>query len=499
MEKIFTIGKINFRGKEITFGLKKNDRLKHVYILGKTGHGKTTLLENMIIEDILNGEGLAFLDPHGDSVQKILDFIPKERIDDVIYFNTTDINHPFAFNPLEKVSWEYRHLVALSLISIFKKIWVDAWSARMEYILTNTLLALLEWPGSTLLDVNRLLSNEDFRKQVISHLQDQVVKSFWTQEFNKYHLQFRTEAVAPIQNKIGQFITNPLIRNIIGQVKSSFDLREIMDNGKILLVNLSVGAIGEETSALLGGLLITKLQLSAMSRVDLPEEKRNDFYLYVDEFQNFSTESFVNILSEARKYHLGLILSHQYLDQVDEKITKAIFGNVGTFIIFRLGPVDAEIFTKEFGYLIKLEDFINLPAYHAYVKLLVDNSPTTPFLAKTFPPRQKPEISFKDEIVIINHLKYAKKRATIEMEIAKIYKNAYPVNENLISCRNCGQPFYSKNGIEICEDCQSKIETGISLKKAIEEKILITEKKKKVSTNNLDEILKKLQNGGNQK
>ncbi len=496
METILPIGKINFRGKENIFGIKKTDRLKHIYILGKTGHGKTTLLENMIIEDILNGEGLAYLDPHGDSVQKILDFIPKERIDDVIYFNPTDVNHPFAFNPLERVPWENRHLIALSLLSVFKKIWVDAWSARMEYILTNTLLALLEWPGATLLDVNRILADDNFRKKVIDNLQDQVVKAFWTQEFNKYHLQFRTEAIAPIQNKIGQFITNPLIRNIIGQTESSFDLRDIMDNRKILLVNLAVGAIGEETSALLGGLLITKLQISAMSRVNLSEEERKDFYLYVDEFQNFATESFINILSEARKYHLGLILSHQYFDQVEEKIIKSIFGNVGTFIIFRVGPIDAEILIKEFNYQVRLEDFVNLPAYHIYVKLLVDNMPTAPFLAITLPPKQKPEISYKEEIINLNHLKYAKRRSLVEMRIAKIYKEVSSEDKNLIYCRQCGQLFYSQKGFEICEDCQARVKTGISLKKAIETEILIRKKEnKRKGANSLDEILKKLQNG----
>ncbi len=496
MERILPIGKAHFRGQEIEFGIKRADRRKHLYIIGKTGHGKTTLLENMIIDDIKNNEGLAYLDPHGDSVQKILDFIPKERIDEVIYFNPTDTDHPFAFNPLEKVAWEQRHLVALSLLSVFKKIWIDAWSARMEYILTNTLLALLEWPGATLLDVNRMLADDNFRQKVVANLQDQVVKAFWTQEFNKYHLQFRTEAVAPIQNKVGQFITNPLIRNIIGQTESSFDLREIMDNGQILLVNLAVGAIGEETSALLGGLLITKLQLAAMSRVDLPEEKRRDFYLYVDEFQNFATESFINILSEARKYRLNLILSHQYLDQVDEKIIKAILGNVGTFIIFRLGTVDAEVFVKEFGYLVKLEDFLNLPAYHAYVKLLVDNTPSNPFLATTLPPQPRPEISYKDEIISLNHLKYAKRRSLVEMRISKIYKEVSVEDKNLIYCRQCGQAFYSQKGVEICEDCQAQIKTGISLKKAVETEILVKEKQKKPETeNSLDEILKKLQNG----
>jgi hypothetical protein len=492
MEEILPLGILNFRGKEVKFGIRPRDRLRHIYIIGKTGQGKTTLLENMINFDIQNKNGLAFLDPHGDSVQRILDYIPKERIDDVIYFNPTDVNHPIAFNPLEKVSWEHRHLTAISLLSIFKKIWVDAWSARMEYILTNTLLALLEWPNSTLLDVNRLLADEKFREKVVNNLKDEVVKAFWKQEFAKYHLQFRTEAIAPIQNKIGQFITNPLIRNIIGQTESAFDLRKIMDEGKIFLANLSVGAIGEETSRLLGGLLITKFQLSAMSRVDVPEEKRKDFYLYIDEFQNFATESFINILSEARKYHLSLILAHQYLDQVPEEIIKAVFGNVGTFIVFRLGANDAEIFSKEFGYLVKIDDFVNLPSYYVYVKLLVDGKPTNPFLAQTLPPPSRPEISYKDEIINLNHLKYTRRRSLVEGRIAQIFSEVKREGKELVYCQNCRQPFFS-SGEEICDDCQAKIQSGISLKKAIETQIIVEKKKKeKINKNNLDDILKKL-------
>jgi type IV secretory pathway TraG/TraD family ATPase VirD4 len=492
MEEVLPLGILNFRGKEVKFGIKQKDRLRHIYIIGKTGQGKTTFLENMINFDIQNKNGLAFLDPHGDSVQRILDYIPKERIDDVIYFNPTDVNHPIAFNPLEKVNWEHRHLTAISLLSIFKKIWVDAWSARMEYILTNTLLALLEWPNATLLDVNRLLADEKFREKVVNNLKDEVVKAFWKQEFAKYHLQFRTEAIAPIQNKIGQFITNPLIRNIIGQPQSAFDLRKIMDEGKIFLANLSVGAIGEETSRLLGGLLITKFQLSAMSRVDVPEEKRKDFYLYIDEFQNFATESFINILSEARKYHLSLILAHQYLDQVPEEIIKAVFGNVGTFIVFRLGANDAEIFSKEFGYLVKINDFVNLPSYYVYVKLLVDGKPTNPFLAKTLPPPPKPEISYKDEIINLNHLKYARRRSLVEGRIAQIFSEIKKEGKELIYCQNCRQPFLS-SGQEICDDCQAKVQAGISLKKAIETQIIVEKKKEeKINKNNLDDILKKL-------
>jgi hypothetical protein len=495
MEYILPLGILNFRGKNIKFGIKSKDRLRHIYIIGKTGQGKTTFLENMMHFDIQNKNGFAFLDPHGDSVKKILDYIPKERIDDVIYFNPTDVNHPVAFNPLEKVAWEHRHLTAVSLLAIFKKIWVDAWSARMEYILTNVLLTLLELPNSTLLDVNLLLSNDKFREKVISNLKDEVVKSFWQKEFAKYHSQFRTEAIAPIQNKVGQFITNPLIRNIIGQAESTFDLREVMDEGKIFLANLSVGAIGEETSRLLGGLLITKFQIAAMSRVDIDEEKRKDFFLYIDEFQNFANESFVNILSEARKYHLSLTLSHQYLDQVPENIIKAIFGNIGTFIVFRIGANDAEVFSKEFGLLVKPEDFVNLPSYYVYIKLLVDGKPSHPFLAQTLPPAPKLEISFKDEIINLNHLKYARRRSLVEGKIAQIFSEIKQEGKELIYCKQCRQPFIFE-GDEICDDCKGKIQTGVSLKKAIESQIIVDKKQEKIQKNDkysLDDILKKLQ------
>lgn len=493
MEKILPIGIISFRGQEKIFGIKPNDRLRHIYIVGKTGQGKTTLLENMINFDIQKMNGFAFLDPHGDSVQRVLDYIPKERIDDVIYFNPADINHPIGFNPLENVSWEYRHLAAISLLSIFKKIWVDAWSARMEYILTNVLLALLEWPQATLLDVNRMLADDKFRKLIVNNLRDEVVKAFWLKEFDKYHLQFRTEAVAPIQNKIGQFITNPLIRNIIGQEKSSFDLRKIMDEGKIFLANLSVGAIGEETSRLLGGLLITKFQLAAMSRVDIPEEERKDFCLYIDEFQNFSTESFINILSGARKYHLSLVLAHQYLDQISEEIIKSVMGNIGTLIVFRVGSKDAEVLSREFGYMVGMEDLINLPSYYIYIKLLVDGKPVGPFLAKTMVPPKKQEISFKDEIINLNHLRYARRRSFLEAKIAKIYSQVRQEG-NLVNCSQCRQLFLS-HGDEICEECLERAKTGFSFKKAIETGIIVEKKRNIIqSPKNLDEILKKLIN-----
>jgi type IV secretory pathway TraG/TraD family ATPase VirD4 len=362
------IGYCNFRNERRKFGIKLDDRRRHVYIIGKTGSGKSTLLENMASADIAAGKGVAVVDPHGEFAEKMLSFVPEERLDDVVYFNPADMEHPIAFNPLEQVGTEFRHLVASSLMGVFKKIWPDVWSARMEYILNNTLLALLEFPNATLLGIMRMLSQPEYRKRIVSELQDPVVKAFWVNEFARYTQRLETEAVAAIQNKVGQFVTNPLIRNILGQPRSAVNLRQVMDEGKILIVNLSKGRIGEDNSALLGAMMITRLQLAAMSRVDVPETKRSDFYLYVDEFQNFATDSFANILSEARKYRLNLILAHQYIAQLihqeSTKVRDSVFGNVGTITCFRVGAADAEFLEKEFMPEFTMNDLVNLPKYN---------------------------------------------------------------------------------------------------------------------------------------
>jgi hypothetical protein len=499
MSEVTPIGIIQFREKEIKFGIKRDDRRRHIYVIGKTGSGKTTLLENLIIHDINTKEGMGYLDPHGDSVKRILSYVPKERVQDIVYFNPADTHHPVAFNPLENVSWEYRHLIASSILSVFKKIWIDAWSARMEYILTNTLLALLEFRDSTLLDINRMLGDDNFRKNKVKKIRDPVVKAFWEQEFARYHLNFRIEAVAPIQNKVGQFIANPLIRNIIGQEKSRLDLRKIMDEGKIFLANLSKGLLGEESSMLLGGLLITTFQLAAMSRVDISEDARKDFYLYIDEFQNFSTESFVGILSEARKYRLNLILAHQYLDQVIEEIMNAVFGNVGTFIIFKTGSIDAERFEKEFTSVF-CDEFINLPKYYAYVKLLVDGITSRPFLAATFPLPLLPEQKFDDEIVKFSRLKYGENKDVVEARISAVYREM-PAQERIKSyCENCHQEFTTAkhNPSKICPDCLSfRKEAGISLKSIAADSFVEAIKKEKSREEEQDylaDLIKKLQN-----
>jgi hypothetical protein len=378
-------GEVNYRNIRKKFGIKTDDRRRHVYVIGKTGMGKTVLLKNMAIQDIQNGKGIGFVDPHGEAAEELLDYVPASRINDVIYVNPGDFDFPIAFNIMEEVDANHRHLVAGGLMGVFKKIWPDIWSARMEYILNNSILALLEYPDSTLLGVNRMLSDADFRKKIVEKVTDPVVKAFWTQEFSRYTQRYETEATAAIQNKVGQFISTALIRNIIGQVKSSVNMRDIMDEQKILIMDLSKGRMGEDNSRLLGALLITKLQLAAMSRVDTPEQERKDFFLYVDEFQNFATESFTNVLSEARKYRLALILGHQYITQMDENVRDAVFGNVGTMISFRVGAEDAEFLEKELLPEFNASDLVNLGKYNIYLKLMIDGLAGKPFSATTLP------------------------------------------------------------------------------------------------------------------
>ena len=491
MEDITIIGETNFRNQNRQFGIKTSYRGRHVYVVGKTGTGKTTLLENMAIKDIQEGKGVAIVDPHGEFAEKMLDFVPASRINDVIYFNPSDLEYPIAFNAIEKVDTEYRHLVASGLMGVFKKIWPDVWSARMEYILHNSVLALLEYPGSTLLGINRMLADKEYRRKVVERLADPAVKSFWINEFAKYPDKFREEAVAPIQNKVGQFISSPLIRNIIGQTKSTIDFRSVMDEGKILIMNLSKGRIGEDASKLLGALCITKLQLAAMSRVNVPEKERRDFYLYVDEFQNFVTESFANILSEARKYRLCLILAHQYIDQLvqgeNTVVKDAVFGNVGTMVAFRVGAADAEFLEKEFEPEFEMNDLINLGFANVYLKLMIDGMSSRPFSANTLPPYSLLEKSSRDKIIAVSRERYAKNRAEVEEKIAKWsgviaaeyeeksrVKRAPVGTENLfdVFCWQCGkktQVKFKPDGERpvFCRDClkvsQTQKETGISV------------------------------------
>lgn len=411
-------GETNFRNRRVEFGIKLDDRRRHMYVIGKTGMGKSHLLRHLAYNDIQAGRGLAFVDPHGDSADWLLEYIPASRINDVVYINPTDIDFPIAFNVLEKVDRRYHNLVADGLVGVFKKIWAESWGPRLEYLMRNAILSLLDYQDSTLLGVTRMLVDKSYRKKVIKRIQDPVVKAFWVDEFSKYNDKFLVEAISPIQNKIGQFLANAVIRNIVGQPQSTINIREIMDQGKILILNLSKGKIGEASSALLGAMIITKLQLAAMSRADVPEEQRRDFFLYVDEFQTFATESFADILSEARKYRLSLVMAHQYIEQMPEEVAAAVFGNVGTLISFRVGAADAEVLETEFAPVFTQNDLVNLPKYGFYVKLMIDGVASDGFSANTVNMQFAPTGN-RDKVINVSRERYANPREKVEEKIAR--------------------------------------------------------------------------------
>lgn len=418
--EITYIGKTDFRNANVKFGIKALDRTKHAYIIGKTGMGKSTFLENMIIQDIQNGNGLAFIDPHGDSATKLLNYIPKDRIKDVIYINPSDTDFPVAFNPLEDVDPARRPLIVDGLMTVFKKIWPDAFSGRMEYILNNTMLALLEYPDPTLLSINRFLTDKDFRKRVIANIQDPTVKNAW-EELSRWDDKRWSEAISALINKVGQFTTNPVIRNIVGQPQSTFDFRRAMDERKIIIIDLSKGKIGEQNQPLFGAMLITKIYLAAMSRADLPlkvKEKAPPFYFYVDEFQNFANDSFANILSEARKYKLCLTVANQYVSQMAETVRDAVFGNMGTTIAFRVGPLDSELLEKVFAPVFTGNDLVNLEFGQYYITLQIDGMGSRPFSAKTiWPLPDNGGQSYQEEVIAESQARYGKARAEVESQI----------------------------------------------------------------------------------
>lgn len=408
------------RGKREMFGIRAEDRGKHMYVIGKTGMGKSTMLENMAIQDIQNGEGLAFIDPHGSTAEKLLDFVPHDRIKDVLYFAPFDTEHPVGFNVMEDVGYDKRHLVVSGLMGAFKRIWVDAWSARMEYILSNTLLALLEYPGATLLDVNRMLTNKAFRATVIEKITDPIVKEFWTVEFATYTDRYTQEATPAIQNKIGAFTSNPLVRNIVGQPTSTFDIRKMMDEKKILIVNLSKGRMGEQNASLLGSMLVVKIYLAAMSRAEEPAVRLRvlpRFYFYVDEFQSMMNDAFADILSEARKYKLALTLANQYIEQMEEKVRDAVFGNVGTMVVFRVGPFDADTLKIIFEPTFTEEDLVELGLGQIYLSLMIDGVGSSPFSAETIPPIETPSITYRDDVVRYSRETFGVPRSGVETDI----------------------------------------------------------------------------------
>ena len=424
-EDLTVLGAAVFRGQRHNFGIRQDDRRRHAYIIGKTGMGKSTLLENMVFSDIHSGKGLAVVDPHGDLIESILRFIPKERSNDVVIFNPSDTDYPLSFNVLDCPNKDQRVLVASGLMSVFTKLWPDAFSGRMEHILRNTLLALLEADGQSMLGIMRMYADAEYRNKVVAKVTDPMVKSFWNDEFATWTEKYRTEAVAAIQNKVGQLLSTPLIRNIVGQVNSSLDIRHAMDTGKIILVNLSKGKLGEDTSAFLGSMLVTKFQIDAMSRADVPENERRDFYLYVDEFQNFATESFATILSEARKYRLNLTMANQYVAQLligdsNTKLRDAVFGNVGSLISFQVGSDDAETLSLQFEEMATVNDILSLPKYHAYARLMVDGMPSKPFSVSTLPPPEFIQDKGRlEKLIALSRERYSEKRSVVEEKITR--------------------------------------------------------------------------------
>jgi len=477
------LGVTTYRDKNQLFGIKRKDRRQHVYLLGKSGTGKSVLMFNMIIQNIQNGDGVCLVDPHGENVEGVLSAIPPHRMKDVIYFNPADAEYHIGFNVLELIDPQYKHLVASGLMGIFTKIWANAWSARMEYILNNCILALLDTPGTTLLGIPRMLVDKDYRQKIIGNLKDPVIKAFWVHEYEAWQDKFRNEAIAPIQNKVGQFLSTSIIRNVVGQSKSTINIFDMMNEGKIFLVNVSKGRIGEDNSGLLGGMIITKIQLAAMERVRIPEETRRDFYLYVDEFQNFVTDAFAGILSEARKYRLNLTVAHQYTAQlISDKSTAvrdAVFGNVGTMIIFRVGSDDAEFLEKEFDPEFTPQDIVNLPNYKIYLKLMIDGVTSRPFSAKTLPQMVKSgNKEVEEEVIRSSRDLYCRPREVVEREINNWsgmslgddnapagFSSGGTLEKFPIICSLCGLektvPFKPEPGRPAyCKECIARIKSG---------------------------------------
>jgi len=409
-------------GQDLLFGIQGEDRSRHLYVIGKTGTGKTTLLKNLIVQDIAAGRGVGVIDPHGDLAQSVLDLIPRSRTEDVVYFDPADQEHPIAFNPLDSMPPEQKHLVASGIVGAFKNVWRDSWGARTEYILYAAVAALLDCENASLLGVQRMLSDERYRAWVVKQVKDPLVRSFWVREFGEYDSRFMHEAVAPLQNKVGQLVMSPLLRNILGQVRSRINARFMMDNERIFISDLSKGRIGEDKSNLLGSLLVSHFQLAAMSRANVPESERKDFFLVIDEFQNFATDSFASILSEARKYRLCLTLSHQYVRQLKEEIRDAVFGNVGSIIAFRVGQADASVLEREFDNTYSATCFTALGNHEVCAKLLVHGEQREPFLGKTLG-QLGAQFRRRESIIRRSRGKYSTGRTVVEDKINRWMNN----------------------------------------------------------------------------
>lgn len=415
-QELSPFGVTNFRGTHLQFGTKRADRGRHLYIIGQTGTGKSGLLNLLTLSDVFYNQGFAVIDPHGDYAVNILRYIPAHRIEDVVYFNPNDRDFPIGFNPLEVTDPSLKSNISSELVGVLKRMF-DSWGPRLEYILRYTILALLDYPGSSMLDITRMLTEKKFRDDVVSHVKDPVVRNFWLTEFASWNEKFATEAVAPILNKVGAFVANPVIRNIVGQSESTMNIRHIMDNGKILIVNLSRGLLGEDNAAILGALMVTKIQLAAMSRADIAEiDDRRPFYLYVDEFQNFATDSFAVILSEARKYGLNLTVANQYTSQMEPTVKDAVFGNVGSIISFRVGAEDATALQKYFDPQFDAQDLIQLHNRHFVTTMAINGEKTLPFSATTLtiPPTQEDNTA---TIVQYSRHMYSKPREEVEKQI----------------------------------------------------------------------------------
>lgn len=460
-ENISAFGLTNFRGVNHQFGLYRKDRARHVYIIGRTGAGKSGALQLLALSDIFHGQGYAIIDPHGDFATDNMRYIPGGRIDDVIYFNPADTANPVGFNPLEVTNPNQKTNISSEVIGVLKRMFGDSWGPRLEYILRYTILALLDRPSTTMLDITRMLTDKKFRAETLEYCKDTVVLNFWRMEFSAWNDKFQSEAIAPVLNKVGAFTANPVIRNIIGQPKSTFNAREIMDNGKILIVNLSKGLIGEDNAGVLGAFLVTKIQLAAMSRSDIDRiEDRRPFYLYVDEFQNFATDSFATILSEARKYALNLTVANQYVSQMSDTVREAVFGNVGTTISFNVSPTDAPLLERQFKPQFESSNLLELHNRHFLIKMTIEGENAPAFTASTLtlPKAQKDNT----KLIIENSRRlYSKARELVEEEIRQAItppENLQPKKEQSIT------------NIKTPPTVQHKTETNTEEKKSLEDK-----------------------------
>ena len=429
-DELTPFAETNYRNIREKFGIKRRDRARHMYVIGKSGSGKSKMLELMIKNDIEFGHGICVIDPHGDLIENIVPYIPENRIKDVIFFNPVDEEYPIAFNPIEKVSPMLRQQVAMGLIEIFKKSFGSNWTPRLEHVLRMTILALLDAPKASVMSILLLLTDREYRQETIKSIEDQVVKNFWTNEFAGWSEKFDSEAIMPILNKIGQFVSSTIIRNIVGQEENKIDMPFIMDNRKLLLVKLPKGILQEENSSLLGSMIITKIYQAALARAEIAEKDRVPFFLYVDEFQNFATDTFANILSEARKYKLSLTMAHQYVSQLNDVVKKTVFGNVGSIISFRIGPEDAVLMENEFEPKFTAQDIVNLGVREIYLKLSIDDEVKEAFSARTLTV-PAPTFNYREQIVQYSRENYCRNKATAEKELKQEKSKEMEVLEKL--------------------------------------------------------------------